>query len=256
VRARVVAALRGARWLAEGWRLFRVSPPMWIVLVFAYWLLMSAVSIVPLVGVAAATVLIPAFSVGFMSASRSCEHGQAPGLAQLFAGLRENLATQLRLGGVYLACLAALLAASAFADHGALAHWMIAGQRPSDQMLRSSGFALALTSAAALYLPVMMMFWFAPVLAAWHGLSATKALFFSFFAALINWRAFLVYAAVAALITMVIPFVLLGVLSLALGAQPVPLAALVFLLLVVLLPILLASFYASYRDVFAPPVEA
>ncbi|MDA8107077.1 MAG: BPSS1780 family membrane protein [Betaproteobacteria bacterium] len=256
MQARVVAAKRGARWLAEGWRLFRVSPPVWIALVFGYWLVMSALSLVPLVGVAAATVLIPAFAVGFMTASRSCERGQAPELPQLLAGFRERVATQLGLGAVYLGCLAALLAASALADHGALARWMIEGQRPDDEMLQSNAFSLALMSAAVLYVPVMMMFWFAPVLAAWHGLGAAKALFFSFFATLINWRAFLVYAAVAGLVTVAIPFALLLGLSLVLGTQPFTLTAVVFLMLVILLPTLLASFYASYRDVFAPPAES
>jgi hypothetical protein len=255
VRARVVAARRGVRWLIEGWRMFRVSPPIWITLVFAYWLLMTALSQVPLVGVAAATILIPAFSVGFMAVSRSCERGQTPALPLLFAGFRENLATQLVLGAVYLACLAALLAASSLADHGALARWMIAGQRPSDATLQSDEFSLALMCAAVLYVPVMMMFWFAPVLAAWHGLPAAKALFFSFVASLINWRAFLVYAAVAGVVTVAIPFVLLSLFTLVLGAQPLTLTVLVLLMLVVMLPTLLASFYASYRDIFAPPAD-
>jgi hypothetical protein len=35
-----------------------------------------------------------------------------------------------------------------------------------------------------------MAYWYAPVLAGWHGLSPAKALFFSFVACLRNWRAF------------------------------------------------------------------
>lgn len=255
VRARPVAARSGARWLERGWRLFRVSPPMWVALVFGYWLLMSAVSIVPVVGIAAATILIPAFSVGFMVASRSCEHGQAPSFGQLFDGFRERVGTQLQLGGIYLAGLVLVLLATTLADHGALARWMMAGQRPSDQVLQSDAFSTALLIAAVLYVPVMMAFWFAPVLAAWHGMSAAKALFFSFFATLINWRAFLVYGAVAASVSVLIPFLLLTALTLAFGGGP-PLSALMLLLLIVLLPTLFASFYASYRDVFASPEEA
>jgi len=37
------------------------------------------------------------------------------------------------------------------------------------------------------------------------------------------------------------------------GTQAVPIAGLLFPLLLVLLPMLFASFYASYRDVFAVP---
>ena len=41
MQARVVSAGRGARWLAEGWRLFRVAPLAWLAAVFGYWLLMN-----------------------------------------------------------------------------------------------------------------------------------------------------------------------------------------------------------------------
>jgi len=101
---------------------------------------------------------------------------------------------------------------------------------------------------------VMMMFWFAPVLVSWHGDAAPKALFFSFFGFLVNWRAFLAYGAGAALLTTVVPMLALIVMLFASGGtQAVPIAGLLFPLLLVLLPLLFASFYASYRDVFAVP---
>jgi len=116
-------------------------------------------------------------------------------------------------------------------------------------MLQSDEFYSALGIAAALYLPVMMLFWFAPPLAAWQASGAAKALFFSFFACLMNWRAFLAYGAVTAVVTLVIPFAALTVLTLA-AALRFPAASLVFPLLLIVLPTLFASFYASYRDVF------
>ncbi|MGH8704798.1 MAG: BPSS1780 family membrane protein [Burkholderiales bacterium] len=251
MKARVVSFARGARWLAEGWGLFRVAPLVWLGLVFLYWLLMTTLSLLPLVGIGAATVLIPAFSVGFMVASRSCEGSRAPELAQLFAGFRGGAWAQLKLGGVYLAALALLLGATTLADDGALARWMLTGERPDEEALRSDAFLAALLVAAGGYMPVMMMFWFAPVLAAWHGLGAAQALFFSFFASLMNWRAFFGYAAAAAVLTIGIPFLVLGALLLATGGKlRLGVMALVFPLLIVLLPILFASFYASYRDVF------
>ena len=45
----------------------------------------------------------------------------------------------------------------------------------------------------ALLLPYTMTMWFAPVLSGWYGLSAPKALFFSFFACWRNRTAMLVY---------------------------------------------------------------
>ncbi len=253
MQARIVGATRGARWLGEGWQLFRAAPLGWLALVFGYWLIMTIISLVPFAGTAAAAVLVPAFSVGFMAAARAAERGErlAPGL--LFHGLREDPQRQLVLGFVYLGCLAAVLGATALADGGALASWMLTGRRPQDETLQSEDFLAAMAAAALLYAPVMMMFWFAPPLAAWHGTAPGKALFFSIAACLMNWRAFIAYGAVAALVTLAIPFLVLSGLMLASGgALRVPAMSLVFPLLILLLPTLFASFYVSYRDVFGP----
>jgi hypothetical protein len=93
-----------------------------------------------------------------------------------------------------------------------------------------------------------MMFWFAPPLAAWHGVAPAKALFFSFFACLMNWRAFLAYGAVTAVVAIALPLAVVTIVTLA--SISVPAMSLVFPLLIALLPTLFASFYASYRDVF------
>ena len=254
MQARIVEAGRGARWLAEGWRLFRAAPLSWLALLLAYWLLMTLISLAPLVGVALASILVPAFSVGFMAAARAASLRANVEMTLLFDGFRHAQRAQLVLGVVYLACLALVLGGGALADDGALARWMLTGRRPANEVLQSDEFLAALICCAALYLPVMMMFWFAPPLAAWHSTGPAKALFFSFAAAMMNWRAFLAYGAVTAVVTLLIPFVLLSALALAsAGNLSFPAATLVFPLLIVLLPTLFASFYASYRDVFASP---
>ena len=250
MKARVVSFGSGARWLVEGWRLFRVSPGLWLALVLAYWMILATVNMVPVIG-SAAWILHPAFSVGFMALSRSCERRGNLEAALLFEGFRGRPAVQLVLGCAYLGLLAALVGATTLADGGALARWMLTGRRPATEALQSDEFLGALALAASLYLPVMMMFWFAPPLVAWHSASPAKALFYSFFGALMNWRAFLVYGAAAGLITLVIPFVLAVTLRTLIGG--VSFAWLAFPLLGVMLPTLFASFYASYRDVFATP---
>ena len=251
MQARIVGAAGGARWLADGWRLFRAAPLGWLAAVFGYWLLMTVVSVVPLVGVAAAAILVPAFSVGFMALARAAGRGGSLELALLFDGFRNEPRTQLLLGVVYLACIALLLWASTLVDDGALARWMLTGRRPAQDVLQSEAFLGALITAAAFYLPVMMAFWFAPPLAAWHGTGAAKALFFSLAASIMNWRAFLAYGVVTAIATLLIPFLALTLLTVASsGALRAPVAMLVFPLLLVMLPTLFASFYASYRDVF------
>ena len=250
MRARVVSFLSGARWFAEGWRLFRTSPGLWLALVFAYWMILATVSLLPVIGFAA-WVLHPAFSVGFMALSRSCEQRGSIQATQLFDGFRSRPMVQLVLGGAYLGLLAGLITATTLADDGALARWMLTGRRPEEAQLQSAEFFSALLLAGALYVPIMMLFWFAPVLAAWHAMGPMQALFYSFFASLMNWRAFLGYLAVAAAVTVVIPFLLLGVFLLTSGGRPkFNVMALIFPLLIFLLPTLFASFYASYRGVF------
>ncbi len=252
MKARVVASARGLRWLGEGWRMFRVAPLGWLALVFGYWLAMTILSLVPVIGLPAASILVPVFSVGFMAASRAASRGQPVELPMLFAGFRERLPAQLALGAVYLVTLVIVIGGSSFADDGTLARWLLTGDRPGDEALQNDSILGALGAAGLLYAPVMMMYWFAPLLTAWHGMAPLQALFYSFFASLMNWRAFLAYGAAVAFIMFVVPTTVLMLLMFvsggALRMQPM---ALVLPLMLVMLPMLFASFYASYRDVFA-----
>ena len=250
MRARIVNAAQGARWLASGWRLFRVAPFGWLAATLAYWFAISAVSLVPVLGAAAAVALVPAFTVGFMALARAAERGGALDLRLLFDGFRQRPGPQLALGVIYLAALAAVLAASAVADDGLLARWVLGGRRPAPEALDGDAMLGAAGVAALAYLPVMAAFWFAPPLVAWHSAGVAKALFFSFFACLMNWRALAVYGALVVLATLVVPLVLLNALLLAGGGQGRLAAPLLAAFLVGVLPILFASFYASYRDVF------
>lgn len=253
MQARVLPALDGARWLGFGWRCFKAAPLGWIAIVFAYVFLMTLVSMVPLVGVVAAMALVPGFSVSFMEASRAAAHGGGVGVAVLFSGFRERPGAQLALGALYVALMMAMLAASTLADDGTLARWLASGRRPEAEAVRSDAFLGALALAALVYSQVMMLFWFSPVLAAWHGTGVAKALFFSYVAMLMNWRAFLAYGVVAAIVTVVAPFAALLVLGLLAGGKAqVAAAGMVFPLLLIVMPVLFASFYASYRDVFGP----
>lgn len=251
MQARLIPGSRGWRWLADGWKIFRGAPVMWLALVFGYWMLMTVVSILPFVGVVAVLILVPGFSVAFMAASRVAERSQPIELSLLFAGFRENARSQLALGVVYLISIALLLTASMLADDGALARLIVTGARPAPEVLQSDAFLQALMIATSLYAPVMMLFWFAPTLVAWHAMPVSKALFFSLFACLINWRAFTVYGLASALVLFVVPFVVLLLLMLFSGGALRPAAlAVMFPFALSLMPTLFASFYASYRDIF------
>ena len=91
---------------------------------------------------------------------------------------------------------------------------------------------------------------FAPALAGWWKVPAPKAMFFSFYACLRNWRPFLAYAIGLAIFGAILPGILIGVLGLlsptlgSLASLPIPL---------IILPVIFASFYTTTRDVFGLP---
>jgi uncharacterized membrane protein len=75
-------------------------------------------------------------------------------------------------------------------------------------VLNSGDLLLALQMALLLLCPLIMAYWYAPVLVGWHALSPGKALFFSFVACARNWRAFLVYSLALLVAAMLLPLLL------------------------------------------------
>jgi hypothetical protein len=191
-----------------------------------------------------------------MAAARAASHGAAVDMAILFSGFRDQWRSQLALGAVYMALSLVVYALMGFADADGTLRSILSGKAKPAEVSTGDLFA-PLALAALAYTPVMMAFWFAPPLAAWHSTGAPKALFFSFAACVMNWRAFIAYGAVTVLIMVGLPFLVLSVVLLASsGSVRLTAAGMVFPLLIVMLPTLFASFYASYRDIFgAQPGE-
>lgn len=254
-----VPAVKGWGWVLTGFALFRKSPAMWAFLTLSYIMLMQLLGIIPVIGWFAATMLIPVFSASFMIVSRELDQGRRLSFDLLFSGFRTNPAPLLRQGGLYLGSALAILGVSALADGGLLLQLMVLGTRPPAAAFEDGSLASAAMLAGALYVPVLAAFWFAPALSAWRGMPALQALFYSFFGAMRNWRAFLAYGLALVLLSMICS-VLLFVLALLvrglLGDRSQGAFLLVMLpVMLTYVPTLFASFYASYRDVF-PEAEA
>jgi len=248
----IVPAGHGWLWLKQALALLGKAPFAWLLVSMTYWILMAVIARLPYIGLAVGSLVMPALAMSFVAMCRELDRGRPLVPALLVAGFRRNLPALVTIGGLYLAATLAIFAASALLDGGALARWMVLGKPPAAPPGEDTEMLWAVAVAFALWIPIQLAFWFAPILAAWRDLPAVKALFFSFFASLRNWRAFVVYAAAAGGVVAVVAALLFNLHRMKAGAALAP--TLVFLFLVVAIPAYYASLYASYRDVF--PDEA
>lgn len=100
-------------------------------------------------------------------------------------------------------------------------------------------------------LPMVLAFWFAPLLTAWNAIPPAKSLFFSLVAVWRNWRAFLLYGLTALLAGALLPGLLLLIADFfSKGLGEAISAALSMFLLLVYAPVLMTGTYLSYVDVF------
>ncbi len=259
MHAQKLPAAAGWRWLDAGFAIFRRNPPLLSMLVVSYWLTVIFLNLVPIIGAVAASMVIPGLTVGLMQAARDLDQGRPIGLPTLFGGIRQNPRVLLALGALYLCCTLAILSLSALLDGGDLLR-LILSTKPADrEALESGGFFLPSVFVMTLMTPVLMAWWFAPVLAAWHGQSVGKALFFSFVACWINWRAFLAFGAALIIVAGILPGLLFALLAGVFSAgEGGSIGSFIVLPLMVVIALCVfstvyASFYASYRDIFGQP---
>ena len=251
MRAQTLSPVAGWGWILTGFAIFRRNPITLGMLVLTYWFTVVFLNVLPYVGALLASLVIPGLSVGLMQAARQVERGQPIGVQTLFGSMKENGRTLIALGALYLACTLGILGLSTLLDGGDMFRFMMSSNRAERAALEEADFITPALFVMALMTPVMMAYWFAPVLAAWHRLTLGRALFFSFVACWMNWRAFLVYGAGLLLAAGVIPGVLLGLLMLLFPDAANFITAIVTMpMVLVIAPTIFASFYACYRDIF------
>ncbi|UCV03844.1 BPSS1780 family membrane protein [Dechloromonas denitrificans] len=251
MRAQTLPAAAGWRWIVAGLAIFRRNPLTFSMLVVTYWFTVIFLNVLPLIGAVAASLVIPGLSVGLMQAARNLERSQPIGLQTLYGGLKENTRTLIGLGALYLCCTLGILGASTLADGGDLLRYMLASSRAERAAVEDADFLLPSLVVMIMLVPLLMAYWFAPVLAAWHRLPIGKSLFFSFVACWINWRPFLAYSIGLLLFAGVVPGILLGLLLILFPGAASLIAGLVMVpIALIIAPVIFASFYASYRDIF------
>jgi uncharacterized membrane protein len=234
IRVRDVRSSRGPAWLAGGWKHFRGAPMVWMGLSAGWMLITLALVLVPVIGGVAANLLQPVFFASFAMTARKQLAGEAPEMGDLFLGFRRPLRPLINLGALLLAVEIAifyLMAALGLPGAGDEAQEIAT---IADYVRLLQGLEWILVVGLVLTALVKGALWFAPALLAFHELSTAHAIRWSLFAALSNVGAMLAYG-----IALTVLFVA--------GALPWGLG------LLVVIPMMVASTYTGYADVFEAP---
>lgn len=245
MEARKVNAMHGWMWIKNGYWLFRKNPLLWMALTSIGVIGLLGIAVIPVVGDPLATLLFPVLLAGFMFGCHALARGEELELAHLFAGFQQHAQQLVTLGGVNLVGQLLILGVMMLTGGATLVGIMMSGIAPEDpailmQALAGAGFALLL--GVTLFSVLMMAMQFAPMLVIFGGMQPIPALKASLRAFLRNMIPLTVYA------VMLLPFVVLATLPMLLGW-------------LVLLPIVITSIYAIYRDLFptheepAPVIE-
>ena len=231
---RKLRAGQGWQWVKEGFLLFRKSPLIWIVLCMILTGIGLTLSLIPVAGEIVLYLASPLFAAGLMQGCRDLEGGGELELTHLFLGFRKDAAQLVRIGGVYLFGQILILGIMV-AFGGDAMEKLFFGTSDIDPATlppaETSRVMLSLLVGMAVSVPLMMMIWFAPLLVIFRGMQAKDAMQLSFAACLGNTRPFLVFGSVFLFMAF------LSGITFGLG-------------LLLMIPLIFTSTYASYRDIF------
>jgi len=197
MQAVALNALSGWRWVCEGWALFRTQP-----LAFFSWamfisLLLMIASITPPIGPVVFVILMPAVTVVTLSAGRHAAQGHKILLSHWLEPLKPPTVFKrlLGMGALYLVTclLLGLLAFMPFAAEVTEALKDLTGSNNLMPLLEAVRTPMIIF--AIFYMLMAALFWYAPVLVAWHKVGLLQALFFSGIACWRNKWVFLIYGA-------------------------------------------------------------
>ncbi len=196
MKLNLVPARQGTQWVRMGVRTFFRQPLALSGLFFMFLALASILSLIPVIGNLMALVLLPGITAGFMAASREAQDGRFPMPWVLITAFRQgkaSLQSILTLGAMYAVAIVLAMGASALVDGGQFARIYLLGGNLTADLVKDDSFLTAALLATALYTPISLLFWHAPALVHWHGVSPVKSVFFSFMACRRNLGAFFVY---------------------------------------------------------------
>ncbi len=228
--ARTVDAGQGWAWIVSGFELFKKQPGNWIVIAIVLFVIMMVLAFIPFLGAIATFLLMPIFTGGLMLGCQSLARNGTLEINHLFAGFSTQTGNLVALGGISIAAwIVVMLPVMAIVFFGAYFGASAGGAAGMGGM--GVSFVLAMLIVLALSILIYMALWFAPALVVLRGAIPMAAIKQSFGACLKNVIPFLVYGLVVLVLSIVatIPF---GLGWLVLG------------------PVLAASVYTAYQDIF------
>ncbi len=227
---RQVPAGNAWAWIVSGFHLFKANPAMWIILLVIYLAIMIPISLLPVIGSVVSTLLAPVFAAGMMWGCQALTRNQDLEINHLFEGFKKNTAQLIAVGGIYMVSLLVIAVFVVLALDKETIELLVQGKDLNPA--QASEMILPILVALLFIMPIMMAYWYAPVLAGLNNLSAVDAMKLSFAACLKNMLPFLLYGLIfmGILILAIIPF--------GLG-------------LLVAVPVMMTSLYTSYVDVFS-----
>lgn len=234
---RAVGAGQGWTWIADGFGLFKKQPGIWIAITVVLIVILLVLGLLSLLGaiatllrVIATLLLLSVFMGGMMIGCQALQRDGSLEVGTLFAGFKTQSGNLLVLGVLsFLAWIIVIIPVIAIVGSGAFLG-MMRGDLAGVAIIGGT-FLLALLVATALSIPVCMALWFAPALVVLRGAAPVAAIKQSFLGCLKN----------------IIPFLIYGIVMLALSIF----ATIPFLLgWLVLLPVLIASVYVAYCDIY------
>jgi hypothetical protein len=227
---RAVDAGRGWDWIASGFRLFMKQPGTWILLLVVLVACWMVIGLVPAIGGLADLLLAQVFVGGVMFGCRAAESGPGLEVAHVFAGFKQRTSDLVVLGALAMVAWVVIMMPTILIIGGGTFLAIMHGDTAAIAAMGLT-FVLAMLVFLALSIPVYMALWFAPALVMLHEVKPVEAMKASFVACLKN----------------IVPFLVYGVLMLVLCvAAAIPLMLGYF----VLAPVIVASVYTAYRDIF------
>lgn len=232
---RKVPAAQGWQWVRSGFALYRKNPLLLSAAFAMVFGVVMALGLIPGVGSALSDLASPLMVAGFMAAYRALDEGQDLELPHFLAGVRGPAIPLMTIGAVQF--LGALLIGKVMLNMGfdpqAFVEAARAQQDPEAMQAMLNEAMPAVFTGLLLFTPVIMATWFAPALILFGGARPVTALGVSMKAVVRNWAALLVNGFALGMV-----LILAALVPLMLG-------------LLVAMPVLFGSLYASYQAIFA-----